>query len=302
MNALAVPFRQLVERRLWPLAALLIAALVAVPVLLSKSVAQPAPPAPVASTQGETEAIVSLSDPGDRESVRKVLGSRKNPFRPAVAAKAAPKKAETAPAAAAGAASPADAGDKGGTSSGGAVSAPSTPVAPAPVSVPVVDTPLAPKKTYELYSLKVRFGDSSAETLAASQLKRLTALPSNEDAAVIYLGLLKDRKTAVFLVDGDARVQGDGACKPSPRNCETLEMKAGDTAFIDVGSEEAGTTQQFQLDLVAIRTKKTTDADAARRSYVSVARGGRAALRSRMSRVGGLQFDAHVGLVARPRK
>jgi hypothetical protein len=301
MNDIAVPFRQLVERRLWPLAVLLLIALVAIPVLLSKGGAEPvAPPAAVASAeQGETKPIVSLSEPGERDSVRKVLGSRKNPFRLAVApTKAKPEKAEAAQAAPTGGGEPKS---TGGTSTGGGAPASAPVVAPVAPTAPVVVVPTTPAKTYELYSLQVRFGDSTSETLPGRTLKRLTALPSNEDAALIYLGLLKDRKTAVFLVDGDAEVQGDGTCRPSPQNCETLEMKRGDTAFIDVSTAEGALPQQFQLDLVKIRTKKTTDAEAAKRSYASVAKGGRKALRARVSRVGRFVFDGHSGFVVKRR-
>ena len=302
MNDIAVPFRQLVERRLWPLAVLLIAALVAIPVLLSKGAEPAAPPAAVAAAeQGETKPIVSLSEPGERDSVRKVLGSRKNPFRLAVAPKKA--KPEKAPAAQQ-AQTENTAGDSKpstGASSGGAPAAPvSAPVAP--TTPTVVATPAPVAKTYELYSLQVRFGESTSTALPGRTLKRLTALPSNEDAALIYLGLLKDRKTAVFLVDGDAEVQGDGTCRPSPQNCETLEMKRGDTAFVDVSTGEEGSLpQQYQLDLVKIRTKKTTDAEAAKRSYAAVAKGGRAALRARVSRVGKFTFDRGTGLVTKRR-
>ena len=61
----AVPFRQLVERRLWPLAVLLVAALVAVPMLLSKEPATPvaAVTATAAGAQGDTQPIVSVGDP-----------------------------------------------------------------------------------------------------------------------------------------------------------------------------------------------------------------------------------------------
>jgi hypothetical protein len=295
MNDIAAPFRQLVERRLWPLAVLLIAALVAIPMMLAKGGSTPAaPPAAVgaASAQGETQPIVSLSEPGARDSVRKVLGSRKNPFRPAIKARKATKQeaATTAPQTAK---TPGE-----GTTAGGAPATPgTTPVAP---TTPTVVAPVAPAKTYELYSLQVRFGDSASEQLAGRSLKRLTALPSTESAALIYLGLLKDRKTAVFLVDGGATVQGDGRCRPSPDNCQTLEMKRGDTAFVDMPAE-GGSTQQFQLDLVKIRTRKTTSATAAKRSYASVAKGGREALRARVSRVGELVFDGRTGLVSKRR-
>jgi len=160
---------------------------------------------------------------------------------------------------------------------------------------PPAGAPPAPEKTYELYSLKVRFGESSSPDLQARTLKRLKALPSSENAAVIYLGLLKDRKTAVFLVDGGAKVQGDGKCLPSAADCQTLQMKRGDTAFIDMPGEDGVTATQYQLDLVKIRTSETTDAKAARRSYAAEARGGRAALRARVSRTLGLRFDADSG-------
>jgi hypothetical protein len=297
MNVIAVPFRQLVERRLWPLAALLVAALVAVPMLLSKD---PAPvasaPAAVASAQGDTQPIVSIGDPAQTENVRKVLGSRKNPFRPAIAAKEAKPVTDATVAQAPSADTKSDAPATGGaapaTGGGGAVTGPPVPV--------VAPTPTTPEKTYELYSLKVRFGDSSADVLPARTVKRLKALPSSEDAALIYLGLLKDRKTAVFLVDGAAKVQGDGRCLPSNADCQTLQMKRGDTAFIDMPGADGEGERQFQLDLVKIRTSETTDAKAAARSYAAEARGGRAALRARVSRARGLRFDQRIGVLVAP--
>jgi hypothetical protein len=289
MKDIAVPFRQLVERRLWPLAALLLAALVAIPVVLAKSPSAPAPaagPVASASSQGATEPIVSLSQPESREAVRKVLGSRKNPFRPAIKGHAARKVAAPT-------VSSAPAAPSHGLTGGGA-SGPLTVGAP---SVPVITAPATPKKTYELYSLKVNFGDSAAEQLTSRTIKRLTALPSNEDAAVIYLGLLKDHRTAVFLVDGAAKVQGDGKCLPSAADCQTLRLKRGDTAFIDMPSETGTGSVQYQLDLVKVRTKKTTNAHAAKRSYVSVAKGGRNALRARLSRANGVRYDARAGVI-----
>ena len=293
MNDIAVPFRQLVERRLWPLAVLLVAALVAVPMLLSKD---PAPmasaPTAVASAQGPTEPIVSVGDPAQTENVRKVLGSRKNPFRPAIAATAA-KPVQAVKATNTGGETKSGTATTGGTSvgSGTDISGPATPVTPV---TPVVG-PAVPEKTYELYSLKVRFGESTSTELPTRTLKRLKALPSSEDAAVIYLGLLKDKKTAVFLVDGAATVQGDGKCLPSASDCQTLQMKRGDTAFIDMPGGDGAGDRQFQLDLVKIRTSETTDAKAARRSYAAEARGGRTALRARVSRTRGLRFDADSG-------
>ena len=43
---------------------------------------------------------------------------------------------------------------------------------------------------------------------------------------LIYLGVLKDGKTAVFLVDHGVSAVGDGDCAPSPDECETLRMQS----------------------------------------------------------------------------
>ena len=69
---------------------------------------------------------------------------------------------------------------------------------------------------------------------------------------LIYLGVLKDGKTAVFLVDHGVTAVGDGDCRPSPDECETLRLKAGDTEFLDVTDATGAVTAQYQLDLVKI--------------------------------------------------
>ena len=63
----ADPFKQLVERKLWPIALLLVAALVAVPFLLSKPAEDtPLPPSTTAALGADsTESVVSLGEPSD---------------------------------------------------------------------------------------------------------------------------------------------------------------------------------------------------------------------------------------------
>ena len=77
-------WRFLVQRKLWPVAILLVAAAVAVPMLLAKEPAAPAAPA-VAAVKAEkstlaTEPIVALASDGDRAGRRRVLGSREGPL------------------------------------------------------------------------------------------------------------------------------------------------------------------------------------------------------------------------------
>jgi hypothetical protein len=281
MSVLNDTWAYLVQRKLWPLAVLLIAALVAVPMMLAKD-PEPAA-APVADTktsqsQLATEPIVALAGPGDRAERRRVLGSRKNPFKLAVLPKKAKVPKVTDPAAATDPAS-------GGTpvSNGTAPGVGVTPITPG-------DT--TPKKVYERFELTVRFGTSS-ETgeLPKGDLKRLEALPSAEEPVLVYLGVLGDKKTAVFLVDAGVVAQGDGKCMPSRTSCETIHLKAGETEFIDVAGEDGeSTAAQFQLDLVKIRRTTTTSAKAAKRSYARVSKAGQKIVRARVAGDGPLRF------------
>lgn len=285
---IAAPFKQLVERRLWPLAALLIAALVAVPMLLARDPDAPVTP-PATNTAGAktqsalaTQPIVTVGDDATRDAKRNVLGARKDPFKPQIKAKKAKSAAATTVTVTTGGAQ---------SSSGGGTSTTTTTTVPAP-SFPLSPVaPTVPKRTYELYSLTVRWGNTASNDMRTRRVNRLKALPSAAEPAVIYLGLLEDGKTAVFLVDHDATVQGDGRCLPSPADCQTLHMQIGDIAFIDAGAGESTTGQQYQLELVKIKKKRTTDAGA----LSATAEGGREALRARMGRIGRLRYDASTG-------
>ena len=87
MNAVTTIWRQLVRNKLWPVAVLLLAALVAVPTLLAREPAVPEAITPVAVTteadDSIAEPIVAKITPEDRDRRRRVLGVRKDPFKPA---------------------------------------------------------------------------------------------------------------------------------------------------------------------------------------------------------------------------
>jgi hypothetical protein len=85
---------------------------------------------------------------------------------------------------------------------------------------------------------------------------------------LIYLGVLKDTRTAVFMIDAGVIAQGDGECAPSSTTCVTIHLNEGETEFFDVPADAAGgtepiapadgtdattTTTQYQLDLIKIR-------------------------------------------------
>jgi hypothetical protein len=260
VNVISDTWRQLVRRRLWPLAVLLLAALVAVPVRLAKEPEPvvPPPPLPAPKTSAAEEAatgdpVVALASEADRSRRRRVLGSRKDPFQPAATPE--PEQVET----------PQEA-PEAPEPEGGGVTAPSDPVGGGAPTVPAPTTPTLPepappkKKTYPRDSLIVRFGDATGGELARTTLKKLEPLPADSEDAegepvLVYMGLTKDDKHAIFLVGDGAEATGDGECKPHPASCETIHLRRGETEFFDIKDAAGEIVAQYQLDLVKINTR-----------------------------------------------
>jgi hypothetical protein len=302
MNVLTDTWRGLVERRLWPVALLLLGAALALPVVLGKRAEEAPPATPVAAEAAgddPSQSIVTLAAAEQREAGRDVVGVRKDPFRPhkpatgdgslpddgasggggggggAAAATGGGGWLDSIGAldsldsgGAAGGSIPAGGGDTGvspGADGGGDTGAspgadgggdPSAPGAPR--------RPSAPKKVYEVATISVRFGSADGSDLKRMNVRRLTALPDVVDPALVYLGLKRDNKTAVFLVDEAATIDGDGRCLPSPQECETVMLSVGDTLFVeyDAGSE----SKQYRLDFRKVLRKQTLRASSSSRS------------------------------------
>ena len=289
-------WRQLAGRRLLPVAAILVAALVAVPIVLAKG-AQPAPEPtlqPVdATAAAATKTIVSVATPSTKR--RRVLGAKTNPF----AGEKLPKPKK--PATSAAASSPSASGSGGSSepstpaSPRGGGSAPASGGSAPPASGPT--TPAPQPKTYAFQELTVRFG-SAERAPERRSLERLEPLPSADEPVLIYLGVLEDGKTAVFLIDDGVSAVGDGECHPAPEQCETIGLKAGETEFFDVTDETGNVSEQYQLDLVKIHKAETTSATQARAS----SKAGRRLLKAHVASTG-YRWDASAGaLEPRPDK
>ena len=280
MSLIKDTWRQIVQRRLWPIALVLLAALVAVPVLLAQSPAPaPAPAAPTAAagdsaTADETIAtpVVAVATGDDRR--RHVLGDSKDPFRPEATPTPTPtpvsKSATTTDKSAA-------KGDGNGTpATGGSAPGGSTPTTPGGST----GGGAKPRRTYPSDSLTVRFGTGEGDV--KSVLKVGEALPGEavDDTAtpvLVYLGLTKGGKEARFLLDAGVNADGDGRCVSGGGTaCETLYLSAGETEFLDVTADDGTTvTSKYQLDIVAIhrsaKAAKAAKASKARKSAMATA-------------------------------
>ena len=103
------------------------------------------------------------------------------------------------------------------------------------------------------YHVDVRFGELGAEK-THNDVPRLTALPTSSSPIVVFVGVLKDGVTAVFLVTSEAVPHGEGSCKPDKNSCTYIYMKAGETETLDV---PAGTAGLAQYELKVLRVHKT---------------------------------------------
>ncbi|MBE2316616.1 hypothetical protein DVA67_011560 [Solirubrobacter sp. CPCC 204708] len=262
MNLITDTWRGLVRRKLWPVALLLVGALVAVPMFLAKEPeVTPAPANAQAQVEGLPATYVTAATEDsaleeDATSKRhRALGAEKDPFEPAPLPKAKKKKtkkatktstAKTEPAATETDSAKTEPSTGSGDAGGGA-SEPSAPVAtPTPTATP---TP-APDN-----SVRVRFTrveETTADELPAVTVEELSVLPDEENPVVVFQGLEKKGKIAVFELTGNATVEGDGECEPSPTDCRIVRLRAGETVFITVKDTGEETDAQYQLDLVKI--------------------------------------------------
>jgi hypothetical protein len=233
----------LVDKRLWPLAVVLVIALVALPVLVLKpapSVAPPPPPTLAAETGAAAAQPAALvTDPAAVAEARSggpVGGKFKNPFaqQHIPKPKAQPKASATA---ATTAATATPAGGSGTSSSGGSTGAltPSAPVS-------------KPKPRATVTKLKVRFGPSNGKR-PVRELAPGTPVPSVSDPLLVFVDV-DSHGQAEFVVASEVQPQGDGRCTPSRAICAQLFMKFGDTEFLDV-TRSTGTVQ-FQLDVLGV--------------------------------------------------
>ena len=273
MNAVRTLVRDMFDRKLWPVALLLIAAAVAVPVLLGGApapapTAVPAPAVPGSAKAQKAEVTLEPVVPADRDRT----GAVRNPFKaPPVkktpAASTSPSASATPSVAAGGTSSAAPAPSGTSTPSTGTDTTPS-PSTPKPDTTPKPKPTPAPEAddASDTYHVSIRFGLNGGKLTTQRDVARLSPLPSVTDPFFVYLGVIEiaatHEKRAVFLVSSDATANGEGACHPTKNDCESVELAVGQTAYFDY-TAPSGAVTQYQLELAGIhKTEVHTEAKA----------------------------------------
>src|SRR5215210_1433230 len=238
------------EKRLAPVAVVLLAGLVAVPVLLAKPAKDPGPaPVAAAAKKADREALAALTKVklGDDEVGKgSTLGvfDPDNPFVPpkgtikkdAVAGEAGPGDVSATPGTGTGTGgeTPGGNGNAFGNNGGG---------------VPGTGTPPSTgggqtTTTVYKYVVDLTF-KANGRTRHIKGLEKLDMLPSDSSPLLIFMGVTPKGGNAVFLVDSTLEAAGEGRCKPSPSECAFAYIGAGSEY---VFSDEDGDTYTVKID------------------------------------------------------
>jgi hypothetical protein len=226
-NFLIDAWNDLRARRLLPVAAVLVAGLVAAPIVLSKKSEESVPPAPApspsqANGQGSSRADelakVTLSDDlssGSGSSLS-AFGVH-NPFNPPSGVKTGNEQSQpgevpgggtttgTAPSTGGGTGGGTTEGGTGGGTGGGTTT---------------------PKTTEFTYVLDVTFW-ANGHKRTIKGMEKLDVLPNQASPLLIFMGASSGGGNGVFLVDATLQTTGEGKCKPSQADCAFLYLGAG---------------------------------------------------------------------------
>lgn len=236
------------SRGLLPVVIVLLVAMVAVPMLISRgsrdssSAASLQPTAGTVAPAPEGERAVVSYIPGIRDYKKRLNDlSPKDPFRQQFAHSAAAASQLNSTVSTATPTGSATSTSESGTtpSTGGGSSSTGKKKKAKPVSV--------------TYQVDVLAGDVNAALTPFKNVASMTPLPSQSAPAVIYFGLTSDHKQAMFLVSNRVdSLNGPGTCVPAPDDCALLTLAPGQSE--DLLYTQDGKTYR----LVVARIKRFT--------------------------------------------
>lgn len=300
LNALLADLR---EKRLWPVAAALVLALVAVPVLLGGKTgsAPPAPAAPLSApvTQLAVYPAVSIQK---SPTVSKLDGPARDPFTQQKLPSAAPSTSTTST-------TTTPSGSTGSTgsststpssSSGGTGT--STTTTPALTPTPPGTLPTHPSKpappgltAKQAYHVTISITNSAGGLDTIDPVVRLSPLPSQRQPLLVELGVLKGGRRVLFAVQPGTVVSGPGTCTPGPIDCEIISLGQDQTETISkqTGSDVVQVAQFAVTGIQADQYPSAAAADRARRTVSAF--GSRLISKSTLSALSLFQYQPSLG-------
>jgi hypothetical protein len=296
--------RDLVERKLWMVVAILVVAVVAVPMFLLKGASAsttPTVPAPPGATTSSAQTTTTATTPSAEPAKVELARIARDPFAasvPKLSAKPSSTASATTSSTSASTASstgstassgsatvamvsptPAATGSSAGSgaSTGAASTSPttSTPtptstIASAPASTQATDP--AKVQSWTIYSVSIRFGKKVTGPVHHN-IERLTALPSAGNPQLMFYGVMSGGQRAVFGLGAGVAHAGTGLCRPSHTSCSAIVLSAGQSEEV-AWPTATGSVAQAMLQLVKITKTVTHSREAALKAYKRVSMAG----------------------------
>lgn len=239
------------EKRLAPIAILLLAGIVAVPIVLAKSAKTPAAPAPVTSTGVAAAAPVVQSDAQAVAAGSKLQTfSARDPFEPTHAAAVATAGTTSGTGTSTGTStstSTTPTTTTGTSGGGGGATTGNSPTTTPTGSGNTGSTTGQQKTTLFTYTVDIRFGEAGG-VKAYKGVKRLELIPDETNPKAVFLGVTTTGKTAVFLIDANIGVDTPGGrCRPSNDECTFLYLRPESGHDQAVLTDADGTVYHLRL-------------------------------------------------------
>ena len=233
------------EKRLWPVALVLLLGLAAVPVILAKPAEDPGPRPPsrlllrpMRRRRTRQLAQVSLEEGGAAAGSTLGVFDPANPFRPPE--KIVKRSEEARRWRAEARRGRPDRSQRwlwrlgGDSDSGGADSGTTPPSSGGGGGTTPPSGGGTPTTTVYKYVVDVTF-TANGRTRRIKGMEKLDMLPNQSSPLLIAMGVTADGGNAVFMVDSTLKAAGEGSCKPSGKECAF--------AYIGPGSEHAFTQE-----------------------------------------------------------
>jgi hypothetical protein len=268
-------YYDLKERHLLPLVAILLVAIVALPIVLSSGSSEEEPETGTATASaGEplpsSKLTVVKAAPGLREYRKRLAGVPKDPFEEKFAEPSSEKseggESEAGGGASGGEAPPSTGGGEGTSppseSSGGAAPAPET--THSSPSSGNGEPSEGEQLRYYSFAIDVRIvptgsgsgasGSKAKKATVRRKLPELTMLPSRSEPALTFMDVSKDQKKVLMLVsDKVTGLFGDGVCVVGAEHCQLLALEQGIPETVVYGNDE----RSFRITLLKLHLLTT---------------------------------------------
>ncbi len=261
---------ELREKRLWPVAVALLAALVAIPVFLSKSPGSKAlAQIPLPSGTAPNPTALPAVSVSTATVHSRLTGTARDPFaqQKLSSSKSSSSSGTSGSGSSTGSGSTSSSlsgsngtsgptgggsttagGSGGSTSPGGSGSgggSPSPSPSPNPIPTPKPKPVTPGLSSTETYQVTLAMTTPTGDLDTTNSVERLSVLPSQKQPLMIELGVLKGGHRVLFLLRPGTVVSGPGTCTPGPIDCEILSLGQEEI-------EKLGTSSSSGVDPVAL--------------------------------------------------